>query len=171
MRALLLLSIASMTSLVSAGILRSDASSTTLGYYTADACTIKCRENCTCGDGWEGHDAESTGGTGGGGHHPECQAGANCNNIHQCGGSETFHPELKGDSTLREEYIERLHAVQEAAARGSVSAAVELLSAYPEHTECNEARKSIQLAGCSKDVLSGNIPLSEAQLVAISEVE
>lgn len=168
MQTLLLLSLASATLVMSTSILRSEDSSTTLGYYVADACTIKCHSGCTFGEGWEGHDAESQGGSGGGTQHVECMGGVNCANIHGCGGSEVFHPGLNGDATLQIDLIERLHAAQEAAVHGDVSAAVELLSAFPEHAAFNKERRSIQLAGCSRDVLSGNIPLSDAQVAAIN---
>lgn len=95
----------------------------------------------------------------------------NCANIHGCGGSEVFESDLKSDPSRWRDHVDRLHALQESAVQGDVSAALELLSAYPDHVEFNEARQSIQLAGCSKDVLSGNIPLSDAQLSAISAVQ
>jgi hypothetical protein len=162
---------ASVSLLISTGIQRSDASSPALGYYIADACTIKCHSGCTFGEGWEGHDAESQGGSGGGLQHVECMGGVNCANIHGCGGNEVFESDLKSVPSRWRDHVDRLHALQESAVRGDVSAALELLSAYPDHAEFNEARQSIQLAGCSKDVLSGNIPLSDAQLSAISAVQ
>ena len=94
--------------------------------------------------------------------------GQHCNTAHRCGGEEAFHPEVKMDSAARAQYVVQLEALQEAAARGDVGAAVELLTHYPEHTSYNEMRRSLQLIGCSAEVLDGNIPLSDAQLVAIA---
>jgi len=99
-------------------------------------------------------------------------AGQNCATVHGCGaGNETFHPEASKDSVLRRQHVERLNVLLEAAATGSVGAAVELLSAYPDHAVYNDERRSVQLFGCSKDVLSGNIPLSEGQLVAVLAIQ
>lgn len=165
MKNLTFLSVVSMTLLLSASIESSAASPTTLGYYRFDGCIIKCNSGCKIGPD-DGHDAESQGGSGGGIQHVECYYGSNCN-THTCGGEEAFHPEVNMDSTLRGQYLERLHAIQEAAAQGSVDAAVELLTDYSEHTAYNDERHSLQLTGCSKDVLSGNIPLSAAQVTAI----
>jgi hypothetical protein len=72
------------------------------------------------------------------------------------------------DATTRVQYLVRLESLQEAAARGDEGAAVELLIQYPEHTTYNQERRSLQLTGCSAEVLAGNIPLSDAQLAAIA---
>ena len=165
MKAVLLICVVALTALAVAGVERGEAASTTLGYYRVYACTLDCKTGCTMG-GVDGHRMETSGGDDAGNLHDECQPAGNCN-LHTCGGNETFHPEIKMDTPSRERYIERLHAVQEAAAQGNVSAAVELLTHYSEHTSYNEERHSLQLTGCSKDVLSGNIPLSNAQLAAM----
>ncbi len=161
------------TNILSTSIQRGAASFSHLGYYAEAACTVKCYEGCTFGEGkWPGHDAEAQGGAGGGGNHPECMAGQNCATIHGCGaGNETFHPEASKDSVLRRQHVERLNVLLEAAATGSVSAAVELLGVYPDHAVCNDERRSVQPLGCSKEVLSGNIPLSEGQLVAVLGIQ
>lgn len=166
MKVALLLSVVALTGLAAAGAERSEASPATLGYYRATACTYQCSTGCPFSGG-EGHRMETSGGSYGGWLHDECQAGGNCNS-HTCGGEEAFHPEVKMDSTARAQYIVQLETVQEAAARGDVGAAVELLTHYPEHTSYNEKRRSLQLVGCSAEVLAGNIPLSDAQLVAIA---
>jgi len=109
-----------------------------------------------------------SGGSYGGLGHDYCQAGINCSAAHSCFGEEAFHPESKLDPTARAEYLVQFEAVQEAAARGDVGAAMELLTHYPEHMSYNEERRSLQLIGCSAEVLAGNIPLSDAQLAAIA---
>lgn len=173
MRIVLLSSLVLMVSLVSVKALstsidRNEAYFSHLGYYTEAACTVQCHLGCEFGEGkWPGDDAEKQGGSGGGGHHPECMAGQNCATIHGCGGNETFHPDPTVDSLLRRQHVERVFAIQEAVAAGSVSAALELLGAYPDHAVYNEERRSIQLFGCSKEVLSGNLPLSDDQLAAV----
>lgn len=167
MKTILLSCFVALTTLAAADVERGEAASTTLGYYRPYACTLDCNTGCSVG-GVDGHDMETSGGDDGGWLHDECQAGGNCN-AHTCG-NEAFHPEIKMDSPSRERYIERLHAVQEAAAQGNVSAAMELLTHYSEHSSYNEERRSLQLTGCSKDVLSGNIPLSDGQLAVIAVI-
>jgi len=163
----LYLSVVALTGLGAAGVERSEASPATLGYYRATFCTYVCITGCPFPGGW-GHRMETSGGSYGGFLHDGCQASENCAVIHRCGGEEAFHPEMKMDSTARAQYLAQLEAVQEAVARGDVGAAVELLTHYPEHTSYNEERRSLQLAGCSAEVLAGNIPLSDAQLTAIA---
>lgn len=167
MKVALCLSVVALTGLGATGVERGGAPPATLGYYRASACTYQCTSGCNLG-GSTGHRMETSGGTYGGLLHDECQAGQHCSTAHKCGGEEAFHPEGKMDSAARAQYLVRFEAVQEAAARGDEGAAVELLTRYPEHTSYNEERRSLQLAGCSAEVLAGNIPLSDAQLAAIA---
>jgi hypothetical protein len=141
MKAVLLLCVVALTTLAAADVERGEAASTTLGYYRVYACTYDCASGCSVG-GVAGHAMETSGGEYGGFLHDDCYAGGNCN-AHTCD-NETFHPEIKMDTPSRERYIERLHAVQEAAAQGNVSAAVQLLTHYSEHIEPAHVLEAIQ---------------------------
>lgn len=166
MRAVLLFSVVAVSGLLSVGITRGDDTQT-LGYYSVDACDIDCETGCSMGGGQTGHTANHGFGEGGVYHDP-CWAGGTCE-AHKCGGGDTFlHPELKLEPTLRREYVEDLEATTVAAASGSVEAAIELITNYPEHVEYNSERRALQVRGCAADVMAGNIPLTDAQAAAVA---
>ena len=129
-------------------------------------CSIQCYQGCSIGGG-TGHYTSATGGYGGGVHHSSCMAGDSCE-AHTCGGKTLRIPGVLESVPGKEAAVASVLAFAEAAANGSVEAAMTLRRDFGQSVELNADRRALQILGCNSNAIAVHVPLNDTQMTALA---